>query len=89
MSQTTTTEMREYAAEFGVYINCSVIGVEERTIEAASVEEAEAMAEELAREIEEEIISESPEYKKGDDVWVDLEELCDLSEDSDGEFENE
>lgn len=74
MLNTTPTETHEYFAEFGIYVNCSIYGTEERTIEATSIEEAKAIAEELADEIEQEL-SDSEDYE-GDDVWVHLDELC-------------
>ena len=53
-------------AEYGIYLNCHISGVEER--EVASKEEAEHLADNIEKEI-------AKAHPEADDVWVQLEAL--------------
>lgn len=68
-------ERNTYTAEFGIYINCSISSIEERTIEAATIEEAKAKAEKIGNEIEAKIAAEAPEGYEDADVWACLESI--------------
>ena len=68
-------QLNTYTAEFGIYINCHISSVEERTIEAATIEEAEAKAKTLGEEIEADMAATAPEGYKDADFWANLEDL--------------
>ena len=48
----------EYLIEYGVYVNCHISHVEERTIAAASYDEAKTLANGIADAMEEELKNE-------------------------------
>lgn len=77
--------MRKYIVEYGIYENCCISNTESRTIEAKNKKEAEAKAEALASEIEEEYQRHHKEaymengYAENEvpnvDIWASVEDI--------------
>lgn len=66
---------KTYNAEYGIYINCHISSIEERTIKATTIEEAKAKAKTLGEEIEADMAATAPEGYKDADFWANLEDL--------------